>query len=429
MANSRLIFDQWEPLYAKRMSHLRRSAVRDLFAAVSRPDVIGLSGGMPDITSLPQDLVAQCAAKAIEEEGLSALQYGGSDGRIQMRQVACNILETQGIHVSCDEVILTSGSQQILDFLGRVFIDEGDTIICEGPSYLGALQAFSAYRPHVVCIEMDDEGMRMDLLEAKLKELGVSGAKFIYTIPNFNNPAGITMTYERRKRLIELSHEYKIPVVEDDPYGRLRYEGEHVQCLKAMDPQVIYLGTASKIFAPGLRLAWCAAPKPLIDKMNLSLQGAGLCISTLTQVVAEHYFNETDWQATLDKSIAIYDTRRRAMLDALEEFFPPEAKWTHPEGGFFLWVTLPDYFDTDQMLSVALDHGVAYVPGSNCYPDGRGKSSFRIAFCYEEPEKIREAIRRLAEVIEERMSLYRAFMEAGALPESPYFAKETQCLD
>jgi 2-aminoadipate transaminase len=266
---------------------------------------------------------------------------------------------------------------------------------------------------------VDDEGMRIDILEEKLKELGPNGAKFIYTIPNFQNPAGVTMSLERRKRLIELSHEYNIPVIEDDPYGRLRYEGEPIPPMKSMDPNVIYLGTVSKVFAPGMRIAWIVAPKPLLAKLNLCKQGADLCTSAFDQVMCEHYFKDTDWRSTMEKTRRIYIERRQAMLDALEEFFPEEAAWTHPEGGFFVWVTLPPYFDTEQMMSVALEHGVAYVPGTNCYPDGQGRHSMRLAFCYEEPEKLREGIKRLADVISDRLALYRAFLKAGALKEAP----------
>ena len=419
MPSSRVTFDTWADTYAERMDHLRRSAVRDLFAAISRPDVIGLSGGMPDISSLPLDEVAECAQSLIEEEGLKALQYGGSDGRIQMRETVCRIMEVQGVSVQPDEIILTNGSQQALDFLGRTFVNPGDTIIAEGPSYLGALQAFSAYQPNVVCIEMDDEGMRMDLLEEQLSQLKDAGIKpkYIYTIPNFNNPAGVTMSLPRRKRLLELAHEYDIPVVEDDPYGLIRYEGEDLPRLKSMDENVIYLGTVSKIFAPGLRTAWMVAPKPYLERVNLCKQGADLCSSAFTQVMCEHYFNECDWLGALEISKGRYRERKNAMLAALEEFFGDgTATWTRPEGGLFLWVTLPPYFDTNQMLSVALEHGVAYVPGTNCYPDARGKSSMRLCYSYETPEHIREAVRRLAEVTADRMDLYHAFMEAGALP-------------
>ena len=420
MPDSRITFDEWADRYAERMDHLRRSAVRDLFAAISRPEVIGLSGGMPDISSLPLDEVAECAKRCITEEGLKALQYGGSDGRIEMRRTAAKIVGVQGIETDPDQIILTNGSQQALDFLGRTFIDAGDTIIAEGPSYLGALQAFSAYMPRVECIEMDDDGMRMDLLEAKLAELAAEGIspKFIYTIPNFNNPAGVTLSLERRHRLLELAHEYEIPVVEDDPYGLIRFEGQDLPRLKSMDPDVIYLGTTSKIFAPGLRLAWIVAPSLYLERINLCKQGADLCTSAFTQVMAEHYFNECDWQGALEISKSRYRERKNAMLEALEEHFGGGlVSWTRPEGGLFLWVTLPPYFDTQQMLSVALDHGVAYVPGTNCYPDGRGRHSMRLCYSYESPDNIREAIRRLAEVVEDRMKLYQAFLEAGALPD------------
>ncbi len=419
MPSSHLVFDEWEDLYADRVEHLRRSAVRDLFAAISRPNVIGLSGGSPDISSLPLDEVAECAKRVVTENGLKSLQYGGSDGRIETRAMVAGMLAEDGIHVDPDEIIITGGSQQALDFMGRVFINPGDKIIVEGPSYLGALQAFSAYQPDVEVVPMDDEGMRMDALEETLKRLGPRGAKFIYTIPNFQNPAGVTMTLERRKRLLELAHEYDIQVIEDDPYGRLRFEGEHIAPLKSMDPNVIYLGTTSKIFATGLRLAWCVAPKPVLAKINLCEQGASLCCSAFNQILAEQYFTNTDWKGTLVKSRAIYRSRRDAMISALEEFFPPEATWTHPEGGLFVYVTLPPYFDTEQMMSAALENGVAYVPGTNCFPDGQGRSSMRLAFSYEPEDKIREGVRRLSEVIADRMELYRAFLKAGALPETP----------
>lgn len=419
MSSSHLVFDEWEDLYADRVEHLRRSAVRDLFAAISRPNVIGLSGGSPDISSLPLDEVAECAKRVVTENGLKSLQYGGSDGRIETRTMVAGMLAEDDIHVDPDEIIITGGSQQALDFMGRVFINPGDKIIVEGPSYLGALQAFSAYQPDVEVVPMDDEGMRMDALEETLERLGPRGAKFIYTIPNFQNPAGVTMTLERRKRLLELAREYDIQVIEDDPYGRLRFEGEHIAPLKSMDPNVIYLGTTSKIFAPGLRLAWCVAPKPVLAKINLCEQGASLCCSAFNQILAEQYFTNTDWKGILVKSRAIYRSRRDAMISALEEFFPPEATWTHPEGGLFVYVTLPPYFDTEQMMSAALENGVAYVPGTNCFPDGQGRSSMRLAFSYEPEDKIREGVRRLSEVIADRMELYRAFLKAGALPETP----------
>lgn len=418
MSSPRVTFDKWTGRYSDRIEHMRSSAVRDLFAAASRSDIISLSGGMPDISKLPLDKVAKAASDTIQKEGIGALQYGSTDGRVQTKEVIIEIVAELGLRVKPEDILLTEGAQQALDLIGRIFINPGDVVITEGPTYLGALQAFSASQPEIHTIEMDEEGIRCDLLEEELKKLGKQGAKFIYVIPNFQNPSGVTMSAARRHRLLELSHEYDIPVIEDDPYGRLRYEGGHMIPLKALDDEVIYLGTVSKIFAPGLRTGWVIAPQPILHKLNLAKQGADLCSSALNQVMVEHYFHDTPWHKTLQKAVDAYAIRRDAMLEALEEYFPPEATWTHPEGGFFVWVTLPPYVDTDQMLSVALEHGVTYVPGSGCFPDGKGKNSMRIAFCYEEPDKIREAISRLASVINERLELYRAFIAAGALPDA-----------
>ncbi|MBR2789770.1 MAG: PLP-dependent aminotransferase family protein, partial [Eggerthellaceae bacterium] len=242
--------------------------------------------------------------------------------------------------------------------------------------------------------------------------------KFLYTIPNFQNPGGVTMSPARRRRLIELANEYGFMVVEDDPYGRLRYDGGHVLPLRALSPKVVYLGTVSKVFAPGLRLGWIVAPAGVLAKINLVKQGTDLCGSAFNQIVVEHYFTDTPWQRTLQKFVATYKTRRNAMLAALERYFPPEVTWTRPEGGFFVWVTLPSYMDTTSLLADALEAGVTFVPGDGFYPDGkRGKNCMRIAFCYESPENIDEAIRRLAEVIEDQLELYRAFIAAGAIRE------------
>lgn len=412
-----MVFDEWTGDYAERMHSIRRSAVRDLFAAASRSDVISLSGGMPEISSLPLDKVALAVKAAIDEEGVSALQYGSSIGRIQTREVVANLMEDLDIHVGPDNIIITSGAQQALDLIGKTFINPGDPIITEAPTYVGTLQAFSQYQPEIHGVEFDDDGMRIDLLENVLDELGERKPKFIYTIPNFQNPGGVTMSLERRQRLVALARERGIMLIEDDPYGRLRYSGEPIAAMRALDDNVVYLGTVSKMFAPGVRTGWIIAPKPILEKINLTKQAADLCGSTLDQVVVEHYFNDTPWRDTLETLRKQYAERRDAMIAALEEFFPPEATWTKPDGGFFLWVTLPSFLDTDQMLSLALEQGVTYVPGKGCHPGGGGISSMRLAFCYESPENIREAIRRLALVIEDRMELYRAFIRAGAIEE------------
>lgn len=413
-----ITFDQTDDKVARRVTKMRSSAVRDLFAAAVRPDIISLSGGMPDVSLLPVTAIRKATRAAVEDNRAQALQYGTTDGRVGTKRVFCDLMRDIGVRCKPENVLITSGAQEALELLGKVFIDVGDIIIVEGPTYLTALQAFSAYEPDVRSIPFDDDGMRMDLLEEELKKIGKNNPrlKFCYTIPNFQNPGGVTMSPERRKRLIELSHEYGFLVVEDDPYGRLRYEGGHQIPLKALDDQVIYLGTISKIFAPGLRTGWVVAPKSVIARINLVKQGTDLCGSSFDQVIVEHYFTDTPWQRTLQKFVKTYGVRRDAMLAALEEFFPPEATWTRPEGGFFVWVTLPEYVDTGSMLGAALDAGVTYVPGDSFYPDGkRGKNCMRINFSYETPENITEAVRRLANVIEERLELYRVFREAGAI--------------
>jgi 2-aminoadipate transaminase len=398
------------------MGEVRSSAVRDLFAAASRPDVISLSGGMPDVRRVPHEAVQRAVRDALKHDGASALQYGASDGRYSLRSIVVGLMAESGVRLREDDLIVTAGAQQGLDLLAKVFIDPGDTIICEGPTYVGALQAFSAYRPNVVCVPMDEHGMRTDELEEVLVGLGERGAKFIYTIPNFQNPAGVTLSKERRRRLLDLAHAYDIPVVEDDPYGRLRYEGGHILPLRALDPDVIYLGTFSKIFAPGLRLGWLAAPRPILARVLLVKQAADLCGSAFTQSVAEHYMTGTAWRRVLGDLTGAYHERRDAMLAALSEFFPSDVTWTHPEGGFFVWVTLPAHLDTKSLLAEAVERGVTFVPGTDFFPDGRGANSMRLAFCYESPEQITEGVRRLAEVCEDKLELYRAFVAAGAVP-------------
>lgn len=418
MTSAHLTFDQTSDRIAERVVKMRSSAVRDLFAAASNPNIISLSGGMPDVSLLPQAAIRKATRAACDDERAVALQYGSTDGRVETKRVFCDLMRDIGVRAKPENIMITTGAQEALDLIAKTFVNPGDIVLAEGPTYLGALQAFSAYEPDVRCIPFDGEGMRMDLLEEELERIGKGNPKlkFLYTIPNFQNPGGVTMSPARRKRLLELSDEYGFMVVEDDPYGRLRYEGGHVLPLKALSDDVIYLGTVSKVFAPGLRTGWIVAPKHVLAKINLVKQGTDLCGSAFNQVVVEHYFTDTPWQKTLQTFVKTYHTRRDAMLAALEEYFPPEATWTHPEGGFFVWVTLPAYVDTGSMLSVALENGVTYTPGDGFFPDGTsGKNCMRIAFCFESPENLTEAVRRLAPVIEERLELYRAFIQAGAI--------------
>ena len=420
MSSAHITFDTTGDKIARRVRKMRPSAVRNLFAAATRDDVISLSGGMPAVSLLPEEDIRRATLAAIEspEARAVSLQYGPTDGLAGLRAVLADMMRDLGIRVKADQVLVTTGAQQALTLIAEAFIDPDDIIITEGPTYLGALQAFSAFEPDVRAIPFDEDGMRMDLLEEELKRIGKDNPrlKFCYTIPNFQNPGGVTMVPARRKRLLELSEEYGFMVVEDDPYGRLRYGGGHVLPLKALSDDVVYLGTVSKVFAPGLRTGWIVAPKSVLAKINLVKQGTDLCGSAFNQVVVEHYFTDTPWQKTLQKFVKTYRTRRDAMLAALDEHFPAEATWTRPEGGFFVWVTLPSYVDTGSMLSVALENGVTYTPGDGFYPGGSaGKNCMRIAFCYESPENLAEAVKRLAAVINDRLELYRAFIDAGAI--------------
>ncbi|MDI6900573.1 MAG: PLP-dependent aminotransferase family protein [Anaerosomatales bacterium] len=419
MGTARVVFDRWDGRYAERMRDVRSSAVRDLFGAASRADVVSFSGGMPDVSRVPTEAVMEAMAQTARDFGTTALQYGSSEGRVELRGIVVEMMAEIGVRVRVDDLVITQGAQQALDLLGKILIDPGDTIITEGPTYLGALQAFSAYQPRVVTIPMDDEGMRIDALEAELVRLGPRGAKFIYTIPNFQNPAGVTLSPERRRRLIELAREYDVPVIEDDPYGRLRFEGGHAKPLRALDEDVIYLGTFSKVFAPGLRLGWVAAPRPILGKLLLAKQAADLCGSAFAQIAAERYFTGTRWRRVVQDLTGVYAGRRDAMLDALGEHFPGEARWTRPEGGFFVWAEMPAFLDLKSLLAEAVEHGVTYVPGDAFFPDGTGRNCMRLAFCYAEPDRIREGIARLAEVLEDRLELYRAFVDAGVVPGGP----------
>lgn len=416
MSSAHITFDDTGDKVAKRVIRMRSSAVRDLFAAASRSDIISLSGGMPAVSLLPHAAIKKATKAAVDDQRAAALQYGTTNGRVETRQVFCDLMRDIGVRCKPDDIIVTNGAQEALDLMAKTFVDPGDIIITEGPTYLGALQAFTAYEPDIRCIPFDNDGMIMEELERELEKIGKGKVKFLYTIPSFQNPGGVTMSPERRKRLIELSYEYDFMVIEDDPYSRLRFDGGHALPLKALDDRVVYLGTVSKVFAPGLRTGWIAAPKGVLARVNLMKQGTDLCGSAFNQIVVEHYFTDTPWERTLQKFVKTYHQRRDAMLAALDKYFPPEATWTHPEGGFFVWVTLPEYVDTGTMLSLALERGVTYSPGDGFFPDASaGQNCMRLAFCYEDPENLDEAIRRLALVIEDQLALYRAFLDAGAI--------------
>jgi 2-aminoadipate transaminase len=402
--------ERYAGLFASRTRVMKSSAMRDLMAVTTRPEVISLAGGLPDTSSFPPETFAAIAGRVAAESCAKALQYGPTEGLPETKDCIAEVMAAEGMRVDTDDVIVTTGGQQVIDLVAKTLIDPGDVVIAEGPTYPGAVPVFSSYQAEVVQIEMDSDGMRVDLLEERLDDLQRSGRrpKFIYTVPSFQNPAGVTLSAARRRRLVELAHERELLVLEDNPYGLLRYEGAPNAPLFALDGgvYVMYLGTFSKILSPGIRLGWVVAPPPVLEKINLGKQAADLCTSTLSQLMVQAYFEETRWRDYVESLSEIYRARRDTMLDALAEFFPRQAEWTRPAGGLFIWATLPDFIDTTDLLARALRENVAFVPGEAAYLDGRGRTAMRLNFSGSGEDAIREGIRRIGEVVKEQVALY-----------------------
>jgi 2-aminoadipate transaminase len=402
-----LSIDRFVELYAHRASGMSASEVRALFAVASRPEVVSLAGGMPFVEAIPAEHVLEAVQAVMRDRGAIALQYGGGQGDVLLRERLVALMKAEDVSADPQDVVVTTGAQQALDLLGKIFIDPGDEVAVEAPAYVGALSAFSAYEPRFLTIELDDEGMVVDDLEQAL----VRGARptFVYTVPNFGNPAGVTMSLRRRHQLIALCREASIPIVEDNPYGMLRFEGHALPCLRTLDPDnVIYLGTVSKVFSPGVRVGWALGPPSVIHRLVLAKEAADLCGSAFTMLVTERYFADQRWRTTLSTLVNVYRSRRDAMLEALEEHFPEGSSWTRPAGGFYVWVTLPEYLDAQSMLAAAVERRVAYVPGTAFYPDDRGRDRMRLAFCYPAEDRIREGIARLGSLLEDEEQLYRS---------------------
>jgi len=391
---------------------MKSSAMREMMALTERPDVISLAGGLPDTSTFAPELYAKLMAKVAAESAARALQYGPTEGMAVAVDCIVEVMATEGTSVNPADVIVTTGGQQVIDLVCKTLIDPGDVIVAEAPTYPGAVPTFSAYQADVVQIEMDSDGMPIDELESTLDRLQREGRspKFIYTIPNFQNPGGVTMSLPRRRRLVEVARERELLVLEDNPYGLLRYEGEALPTLYSLDAAnagksgasdlVIYLGTFSKILSPGLRLGWAVAPRPVLEKLNLGKQGADLCSSPMTQLFVAAYFLERTatggpaWVEYVERLRDLYRRRRDVMLEALEEHFGGRATWTRPEGGLFIWATLEDGVDTTDLM--ARSEGVAFVPGRAAYTDGRrGSSSMRLNFAGVPEDDIREGIRRI----------------------------------
>jgi 2-aminoadipate transaminase len=402
--------ERYAGLFASRTKVMKSSAMRDLMAVSARPEVISLAGGLPDTSTFPPDTFAAVATRVAAESCAKALQYGPTDGLAETKRCIGEVMAEEDMRADPEDVIVTTGGQQVIDLVTKTLIDPGDVVIAEGPTYPGAVPVFSSYQAEVVQIDMDADGMRVDLLEEELARLDREGRrpKFVYTVPSFQNPAGVTMSLPRRKRLVEVAHERELLVLEDNPYGLLRYEGAGNPTLYSLDEgiYVMYLGTFSKILSPGIRLGWVAAPPPVLEKINLGKQGADLCTSTLSQLMVQAYFEQGRWRDYVDSLAEIYRSRRDTMLDALAHHFPPQAEWTRPGGGLFVWATLPDFIDTTDLLARALRDNVAFVPGEAAFMDGRGRNAMRLNFSGCGEEDIREGIRRIGEVVKEQVELY-----------------------
>jgi len=390
----------WERLLAVSDGRMRSSAIRDLLAVTMQPEVISFAGGLPASDYFPVEGLRASFDAVIREQGSSALQYGPTEGHPALRAWVVEHLAKRGIHTSMEEVLITTGSQQALDLLGKALLAPGSPMVVEAPSYVGALNAFLPQQPKFVPVPMDDEGLRVDVLDDMLDDAGVPAA-LLYTVATFQNPSGCTMSLARRQALVSLASRRTLPVVEDDPYGELRFAGPEVPPLRALPggAETVYLGTFSKILAPGLRVGWTVAPRPLIDRLVMAKQAADLHTDSLAQRALLHFCTHNDLAAHIEQLREVYRERREAMLDALARYLPAEARWTKPEGGLFVWVTLPAGVDSAALLREALRQKVAFVPGGAFHVDGGGAGSMRLSFSHAAPALIQEGVRRLGEAI------------------------------
>jgi DNA-binding transcriptional MocR family regulator len=413
--------DPWYSQYAERTAGLTVSEVRALFAVASRPEVVSLAGGMPFVSALPQELLLTAVDRTVRDHGAVALQYGSGQGTPRLREQILEVMALEGIRAGVDDVVVTTGSQHALELVSKLFLDPGDVVIAEGPSYVTALVVFRSYQAEVAHVEMDELGLIPQSLRdtiARLREQG-RRIKFLYTVPSFQNPMGVTLTWERRMEVLEIARENDILVVEDNPYGLLYFDQPPPQAMRSVDEEgVIYLGTFSKTLAPGLRVGWAVAPHAIREKLILANEAAVLSPSSFTQTVISEYLSTADWKGQIETFRGVYHERRDAMLGALQEQLPT-LRWTVPNGGFYIWLTLPDYLDAKAMLPRAVKELVAYTPGTAFYADGGGRNAMRLSFCYPSPDFIREGIRRLAIVINGELSLLNEFSQTGPLAVQP----------
>jgi DNA-binding transcriptional MocR family regulator len=408
--------DSYVDRYAARTNGMTASEIRALFSVASRPEVVSLAGGMPNISGLPLDVVGGAIHDLVLDHGATAMQYGSGQGVPRLREQICDVMRLEGIEAHPDDVVVTVGSQQAVDLVTRIFCDPGDVVICEAPSYVGALGVFRSYQCDVVHAAMDADGLVPDALRDAIASVRASGRriKFLYTIPNYHNPAGVSLAPSRRSEILEICREADILVLEDNPYGLLGFDDEPYRALRADEAEgVIYLGSFSKTFAPGFRVGWALAPHAVREKLVLAQESATLCPPSFSQLAVSAYLETHDWQSQVKQFRQMYRERRDTMVTALEDLMPAGARWNVPDGGFYVWLTLPDGLDAKAMLPRAVTARVAYVPGTAFFADGFGAQSMRLSYCYPDPERIREGVHRLVGVIGEEMQLRETFGAAG----------------
>ncbi len=392
--------------FAHRAAHMKPSEIRSLFAVASRPEIVSLAGGMPNLSALPMEMMASVVEKLIKDNGAEALQYGSGQGHPRLREQICDMMALEGIRAHPDDVIVTTGSQQALDLISRIFIDPNDVVLVEAPSYVGALGTFRQYEAQVVHVAMDQHGLIPEALREAITTTRAAGRKikFLYLIPNYQNPAGVLLPADRRTEILEICREEKIFVVEDNPYGLLGFDKPSPNAMRAEDSEnVIYLGSFSKTIAPGFRVGWALVPQSLKEKLVIASESSILCPSNFTQLAISSYLADQPWRDQIASFAKLYKVRRDAALEALEKYFPKGATWTKPEGGFYIWVTLPPEIDTNALVPKAIVAKVAYVPGTAFYADGFGSWSMRLSYCHPTPERIKEGIKALGGVIQNEM--------------------------
>jgi 2-aminoadipate transaminase len=409
--------DPWYSNYAARTAGLAASEVRALFAVASRPEVVSLAGGMPAVSALPQELVIESMNRVMRDQGSVALQYGSGQGVPKLREQILDVMAMEGIKASADDVVVTTGSQHALELVSKLFLDPGDVVLAEGPSYVTAVVIFRSFQAETHHVAMDAHGMIPESLRENIARLKAEGRriKFLYTIPSFQNPAGVTLSWERRLEILQIARDNEILVLEDNPYGLLHFDAPPPPALRSIEQEgVIYLGTFSKTLAPGFRVGWALAPHAIREKLILANEAAVLSPSSFSQLVVSEYLDTIDWRAQVDRFRGVYRERKEAMISALGEYLP-NLSWTDPDGGFYVWLTLPPYLDSKQMLPRAVKELVAYTPGTAFYADGGGRNNIRLSFCYPTPEAIRVGIRRLQNVINGELDLLETFSATGPL--------------